>query len=221
MDRRPEAKARRRVYKQRPEVKAAIRAANKAYRQRPEVKAKRRAYKQRPEVKATRRAANKVYMQRPKVKAKRNARDQRLYKGRPCPQGHVRRYKSNWACKQCSKRSKRPYGQASRVWPGVKHGGGKAGKRDCPCAMCKAIRKRYLAKYSAVWRKNRADLKSVKHVKPIARRFGIQRRVDGVWTDINERYNTFASAEFAIEEQRRGYGYRVVVRNAKGKIVEA
>ena len=47
--------ARRREYKQRPEVKANDKACRLAYEQRPEVKAMRRAYERRPEVKARRR----------------------------------------------------------------------------------------------------------------------------------------------------------------------
>ena len=64
------AKAKKREYAQRPEVKTKQREYQREHYQRPEVKAKQREYAQRPEVKAKKREYQREYYQRPEAKAK-------------------------------------------------------------------------------------------------------------------------------------------------------
>jgi DNA/RNA endonuclease YhcR with UshA esterase domain len=76
-----EVKAKKREYRQKPEVKAKQREKReymREYRQKPEVKAKQREYFQKPEVKAKKRE----YRQKPEVKAKKSDKEQlkKIYK---------------------------------------------------------------------------------------------------------------------------------------------
>ena len=62
-----EAKARKKTYSQKPEVKAKVKAYKRAYYQRPEVKAYYKVYSKRRKVKARIKAYKKAYYQKKKL----------------------------------------------------------------------------------------------------------------------------------------------------------
>ena len=125
---RPEVKAREKAYRQRPEVKARQRIIQKKYSQKPEVKAKahKKAYWQSPEAKARARERN----QSPEAKARARERNRR-----PEVKAYKKAYIQRPEVKERKNRTTRTH-HKSRKYRVMAHYSKIQSNSDVPCCAC-------------------------------------------------------------------------------------